>query len=413
MLKLQHHERQQLLKIMQEWLTVDLSQEHSTQLFGGMSGTTVMRITPQLRMAANGNRHAIQGETDDYRLPAFGSAIVKYGKWAPLAHEYGVYRQLPAPHRHAFAQIITAPLEVTAHNGERYGYLLVEDLADYASLQEQLVKSKAGLSSIQGNQLVDFLQQIYQLPHHGEQAKNQIYKLYIAPMYHSLHRLKMYGDYLLNFATEYEALSTQLAMLSAHSNRFGPVPTTVMHGDLNLSNVMMAAADRKLVSRSATRFRLIDLEKFTWGGDIAYDIGELVVDLEQLWSNQHLTPTILDLATLLEQRFTAQAETRGDRTFAARLVLAKARSLLKLIELWVRRLVPQLQHQANPKSTEPAQQHKELNSTSTKVQANLGAVTHLLRQAGRSQAKVAPRSPRTKQWLASSRATHCSVVAYG
>ena len=412
MLNLQHHERQQLLKTMQEWITVDLSQEHSTQLFGGMSGTTVMRITPQLRMAANGSQPPVHGEPDNYRLPAFGSAIVKYGKLVPLAHEYGVYHQLPAPQRHAFAQIITAPREVEARNGERYGYLLLEDLADHASLHERLLSSNAGLNGTQGKQLADFLQQLYQIPHQGEQPKNQIYKLYIAPMYHSLHRLKMYGDYLLNFAAEYEALSTQLAMLSAHSNRFGPVPTTVMHGDLNLNNVMIAAADRNVANRNATRFRLIDLEKFTWGGDMAYDIGELVVDLEYLWSTQQPTPAILDLAALLEQRFTAQAEARGDRTFAARFVLAKARSLLKLIELWVRHLVPQLQ-QGNAKNTASAQLRKEANGTSTKIQANLAAVIQLLRQLGRPPAKGYTLSHKAKQGLDRSRVTHCRVVACG
>lgn len=408
MLNLQHHERQQLLKTMQEWLTIDLSQEHSTQLFGGMSGTTVMRITPQLRMAANGSRHVVHGETDNYRLPTFGSAIVKYGTLAPLAHEYSVYRHLPVTHRHFFAQIITAPMEVEARTSERHGYLLLEDLADHTSLQERLLSSSAGLSGTQSNQLVDFLQQIYQIPHQGEQTKNQIYKLYIAPMYHSLHRLKLYGDYLLNFAVEYETLSTQLAMLSAHSKRFEPVPTTVMHGDLNLNNVMIAAASQK----GATRFRLIDLEKFTWAGDMAYDIGELVVDLEDLWNAHRLAPAILDLAAMLEKRFTAYAEAQGDRTFAARLVLAKARSRLKLIELWVRHLVPQLQNQDNLKNAAPAQQRKELSCTSTKVQANLGAVIHLLRHTGRSQTKRAPLSHRAKQWSDSSHATYCCGVAY-
>jgi hypothetical protein len=112
-------------------------------------------------------------------------------------------------------------------------------------------------------------------------------------------------------------------------------PITCMHGDLHTRNIMV----RRLKQRENTErdseldFKLIDLEKFRRNGDAAHDVGELLVDLELLRAPRNVAAErdpILPLIKAVQETYQRFAQERDDSTFAIRVQLAQARSLIRI-----------------------------------------------------------------------------------
>jgi 5-methylthioribose kinase len=105
---------------------------------------------------------------------------------------------------------------------------------------------------------------------------------------------------------------------------------TVMHGDLNIRNIMTRG---KQSITTEPRFRLIDINRFSRIGDVAYDIGELLVDLDQVSKHKDFAEIGRETNELIEAAFQKFMNERADATYEIRLLLSKARSLLKLTQL--------------------------------------------------------------------------------
>lgn len=160
--------------------------------------------------------------------------------------------------------------------------------------------------------------------------------LYLAPISRSLARLRFVYQQAALPAVPTGAIEQQIAKLTNLHAVLEPIPPSFMHGDLNLGNIMVQGEPG---DRRPLRFRLIDLDKFTRAGDLAIDIGELVVELEHSPFASTPWPGRCKLSRPLEIHFTQVALANADVRFPLRLALAKARSLLKLTELYARQIM--------------------------------------------------------------------------
>jgi Phosphotransferase enzyme family len=332
MLLLSEHERDLLLQIVRSWLTIDWNHVHSTQLLGGMSGATIARLMvqwPQTALAGNG--------ASAHFPPGFGSTILKLGRQVMLDQERRAYMQIPTGYQHYFAGSLMEPHPIAVINEEAYGLLLIEDLVGYGTLQEALRTAEPFFIVGLTEQLLVFIGRVYKIPTNHADHHPLLNSLYINPIRHSLHKLAQSQHALLDFAEVAAAIQEQLHFIITRGERFLHFPRTVMHGDLNLHNIMLREARPEM---GDIDFRLIDLDKFKLVGDCAYDLGELLVDIERLHADHTLPDAVLQMGWTVEEAFQQMAKQNQDWSFHARLSLAKARSLLKLIELSVQRVLP-------------------------------------------------------------------------
>jgi tetratricopeptide (TPR) repeat protein len=95
---------------------------------------------------------------------------------------------------------------------------------------------------------------------------------------------------------------------------------TLMHGDLNLRNIMIG-----LEEDDSVNLKLIDIDKLTLDGDYAYDVGELIVDLDIQVGKVY--------SRYVEQKFEDFAKEESDESFTSRLTIGKINSLLKLAKI--------------------------------------------------------------------------------
>src|SRR4029079_17153781 len=123
--------------------------------------------------------------------------------------------------------------------------------------------------------------------------------------------------------------------LVRHQLELEDFPLACMHGDLHTRNIMVRRLKR---SENPERdneidFKLIDLEKFRRSGDAALDAGELLVDLEILRATRNNDPARDPHAALIhavEQTYADFAAEREDKTFAIRMQLGQARSIIRI-----------------------------------------------------------------------------------
>lgn len=336
-LQLLEPEHSQLLELIRSCLTIDWQPEQSYPLTGGMSGATVMRLSVKWQTAA---------ETlfQPYSIASthVGSTVVKVGDWAVLARAEAAYAKIPLNYQHYFARIISGP-----HRLQRASeaYLLEEDLTNYITLCDALAVLDATFQKALREQFLTFLHRFYGMPSaekREEQAgANHIEWLYLSPMEQTLQRLEAVERHLLTPTNTLATLQTQLAQLRKCYGRLTTIPLTVMHGDLHLRNIMLNEIRPEL---GDIDFRLIDLDHFRHVGDKAYDLGELLVDLEMCAMFEMLPMESLRLSRSLEAEFCRDAHEKREHTFQSRLALGKARSCLKLLEVEVmqilRRILP-------------------------------------------------------------------------
>jgi hypothetical protein len=326
-------EKKRLQEVLKSWLNLDWGEEDQERLAGGYSGATVLRIRPKLRIPADNG-----GGYQEASIPHLETVIIKYGKKANFDAERQNYASIPTEYRHHFAAI-----PQKAHNdvweGEVYEYLVIEDLIGYRTLQEVLFPtSHAGFRKYVAQRLGEFLSVLYSMPPTTRKTAGMLRSLYITPMFHSLdailefaHRTDTLDEEELRLIHELDRYLDRLVAKSAHLERF---PLCVMHGDLNIRNILF---NGRQVEGADVRFRLIDLDKFTRAGDVACDIGEFIIDMQVVAKTQDYSINILDMCDMLEQAFCLRAQERNDPLFGLRLDISKARSLLKFVEIQAKR----------------------------------------------------------------------------
>ncbi|MEZ4730493.1 MAG: phosphotransferase [Caldilineaceae bacterium] len=335
-LQLLEHEEARLLDLLRTQLVIDWDQTRSHPLLGGLSGATVTRLAFawQNTTPANRTREHLRPTNQDFTAAGVTSTVLKTGELAALTKEVAAYAQIPEEYQHYFGRIVSGP---HATDDATKAYLLLEDLAGYVTLQEALCTGDQ--SSIAGivEQLQTFLQRVYAIPIGiGEQSTN-IDQIYLAPICRSWRKLARYRPYLLGFDAIGSTVERQLAALYQYRSLLNTFPRTIMHGDLHLRNIMV----REIRPETGDLdFRLIDLEKFHTAGDLAHDIGELSMALANLCHTTGWSASLQWISPTIETTMTKALRQRGDYTFPARLELAKVRSLLKVMELDLKRLIP-------------------------------------------------------------------------
>ncbi len=319
-----------LLNQLRAWLTIDWQPDKSHPLLGGMSGAVVTRLTMKWETSAPTLTHqATRSATP------VGSTVVKVGALTALMQEKAAFAQIPVHYQRYFSRILSGPHRLEQ---EQMAYLLLEDLAGYRTLYDALCCADESVLSAITEQLVAFLQRFYQMPISAEREVEVaafIESLYLCPMVRSLQKLEQCRHYLLDFADNYTAIQAQLVRLRRGIVDLEQPPCTVMHGDLHLRNIMLCEVRAET---GDIDFRLIDLDKFSDSGDLAYDIGKLLVDLEVGTAAGQLPSHTVQLSQTLEAAVHRAAPKRADRSFALRLSLAKAYSQLRVIELYVKQL---------------------------------------------------------------------------
>lgn len=335
-LQLLEHEQHKILERIRSWLTLDLRPQHSHPISGGESGATLSRLSVkwQEQMAPSADNLPNMATT-------VGSAVIKVDTMSTLHRTQQAYQSIHPDYQHYVARVISGPHSLEE---EEQGYLLLEDLAAYKTLHTILCDGDHRFLCALYDQFVAFLQRFYTMPTVkeplGESGIQLVDRLYFAPIQRSLAKLQRYRSYLIGFHDHVQAIQTHCAALRAHLATEAAPPRTVMHGDLHLRNVMLTEIRSEL---GDIDFRLIDLDRFDrHSGDSAYDLGELLTDIDIRTADGELPIDALGLHQRLRDAFCQAASHSADSSFQQRLALAQARSLLKLTELQVENLVTKL-----------------------------------------------------------------------
>lgn len=317
-------ERRRLQRVVREWLTIEWSDDDQERLGGGYSGATVVRVKPKLWIPADtaGNYYTTS-------LPNLESAIIKYGRKAELDRERFNFQSVPPEFRSMFASIPSKAYKEIVDD-EVYEYLVIEDLMGFKTLQETLPLCTEEFRDYLSARLVEFLRLLYTMPINPLETTGMIRHLYITPMFRSLETIHKLKQRVSSLGVEDFAALEALQALIGVSQVLDDFPPTVMHGDLNIRNVLLHG---RQVTESELRFRLIDMDKFSRCGDFAYDIGEIVIDNENVCQANGFATAMLAMGEHLSKSFEYYAQTRSDFGYPVRFDLAKARSLLKIAEI--------------------------------------------------------------------------------
>lgn len=317
-------ERRRLQRVVKEWLTIDWEDKDQERLGGGYSGAAVMRIKPKLRIPAD-----TAGGFHEIALPNLDSAIIKFGRKADLDRERLNFQSIPPEFRNMFASIPSKAYKEIVED-EVYEYLVIEDLMGFKTLQEVLPGCTPEFRERLTSRLAEFLSRLYTMPIIPLETTGMIRHLYVTPMFRSLetiHQLKQRISSLEH--DDFHALEALQIFIGA-SQELDKFPPTVMHGDLNIRNVLVYG---RQVPDAELRFRLIDMDKFSRSGDFAYDIGEIVVDNEYVCRSNRFSREMLSMSESISNTFAYYAQTRSDSGYLIRFDLAKARSLLKIADI--------------------------------------------------------------------------------
>jgi aminoglycoside phosphotransferase (APT) family kinase protein len=316
-------EKLRLQRVIKEWMNVDWANEDAEKLGGGLSGATVVRIRPRLRIPSD----AADGYVS-VPVPHIDSIIVKYARKTDLDRERRSYASIPPEFR-----TVAAAIPSRAHNevvgDEVLEYLVIEDLRGYRTMQEILPRSSQDFRAFLASRMAEFLKFFYSMPSTPAPTVGATRKMYLTPIYRSLDIIQTLKERMGRVdEADREALDCLRRLLDA-ADILDNFPHTVMHGDLNSRNLLVHG---RMEPGSELHFKLIDLDAFTRSGDMAYDLGEFVADVEEVFRKHHEEAS-RELRSMVAAAFEQYASDRGDARFVLRFHLAKARSLLKLSEI--------------------------------------------------------------------------------
>lgn len=317
-------EKQRLQDVLKEWLTIDWDDTGLEPLSGGYSGATVVRVRPVLKIpgATAEGYHSV-------RIPYLDSVIVKYGQKVDLDKERENYASIPPDFRHLVASIPSQPSKRVIDD-QVLDYLVIEDLIGYRTVEEILRRCTGEFQDYLLPRLIDFLEHFYRMPSASLNSAGMTRHLYFGPMYRSIETIHQFKHGVTGLDSEDYAVLEALYELTRSSDSADSFHPTVMHGDLNIRNILVHGRQSP---GAELRFRLIDLETFTRSGDFAYDIGEFSMDIEESVREKRIPARAREVAKQTVLAFEGFARSRDDGLFGARYVVASARSLIKLIEL--------------------------------------------------------------------------------
>ena len=351
---------------LRKWLRVEVENQ-PRPLYLGWSGANVVRIDPEIFYPTDVDKEAVLTH----------SLIVKYGLVSDIDKERSNYRTLPDNLQDYFVRIP----EETHIDEANQAFVIMEDLEDYETLYEAFPILLRGQTTL-AEQLADFLMEIHQLDHNDlKYAYNtHIGELYILPMLDYVGRIFTHiqsnkllpGDegHLSDIQAQTVHLLSQILQLQHQIKRF---PLTFMHGDLHSRNIMVQYNRRARQSWGKVQFdfKLIDLESLRPDGDVAYDVGELLVDLRMIGDydliqgriDRQMSDSLLAIREGLQQIYIEHAHTEGDESFETRLNLAQALAYIRVAKGVSKRSGESLIQQNFQKAGDNAQESVALTET--------------------------------------------------
>ena len=316
--------KKRLQNVLQNWLSIDWNDEDCVRLAGGYTSASVLRVRPKLRIPSD--------DADGYTetsIPHLDSTIIKFGRKAGVDQERRNYSSIPPEYRHYFAAI-PEKSHVEVIDNEVTEYLVIEDLLGYRTLQEIVPHCRPEFRQHLTTRLIDFLLALYAMPVIPRRTVSMVRHLYATPMFRSLETIHEYIQQFGELSEEDRDSVGLIEDITSKGDALESFPQTFMHGDLNIRNILVHG---KQSETAEIRFRLIDLDELSRSGDLAFDIGEFVVDTWHVYHKYGLPSSVCEMSREVESKFCSDASERGDAMFRPRLDLAKARSLLKLAEI--------------------------------------------------------------------------------
>ncbi|HEU5440423.1 MAG TPA: phosphotransferase [Ktedonobacterales bacterium] len=305
------------------------------------------------------------------------SVIIKRSTSDAFSRATSNYQQLPPALRRFFvrqpeaSQVRTSGANDgigTASNGTAY-YLTMEDLAEMETFeqlmngfdQRAMADQHARLIRAAADRIAETVSALFRETQRGPSdfPGTQVARLYLASIDGKLARAIQRAPWLKTplegcavGEARYRPFEQYLASITRHMADLQPRALGLTHGDLHPRNIMMDTA--------CTHLKLIDLDKLTWMGDYAADLGNLLADVcifrrlatperefglraDQITFARNAEGTLLDNtfaypaigrpATVLWQqhlleRAAAFADQLDDRTWRPRLWLAAATALV-------------------------------------------------------------------------------------
>ncbi|MEZ4669511.1 MAG: hypothetical protein R3E39_16530 [Anaerolineae bacterium] len=321
-------------KALKNWIRVDL-EKLPEPLRLGMSDSNVVRIHPFIA-------NPMQPEDDSFKLniPNADSLIVKYGPIEEIDLERDNYARLPPAIRDCFVNI---PQPSFVDNDRRRAFVIMADLNRYRTLSDALNKVPQ-IHEALTHELGTFLVRVHMGEGHGRRTVQEglLLQLYLLPMQQHVRRIFSYvlenrlldTDDNIKHANQLQRdLLDRIGHLVRYQLELEDFPIACMHGDLHSRNIMVRRLKQRREGEGEVDFKLIDLEKFRRVGDAALDAGELLVDLEILRATRNNDPARDPHAALIkavEQTYADFAAEREDSTFALRVRLGQARSLIRI-----------------------------------------------------------------------------------
>lgn len=331
-------ERQSIIRALREWFEIDLGKYSKLKL--GLSDAEVYRIEPHVSNRTEGDNNLLNNR----------SLVVKYGPVQEIEQERDNYRRLSSRMQEFFVAV--PDWSYTDERGQCY--IIMEDLHQYRTLFEnydQLLKPEyPRLLELLGQFLVDVHNG--DKPGPGYATRNHVRDIYILPLLQHIDNItdtmqlpsitqQMALDDIERFHEVEGHVSSMIGAVMQHQRHFEGFPLAFMHGDLHSRNIMIRVIeqDNRPQAELDLQFKLIDLESLRLDGDAAHDLGQFLVDLDLLQTNDvpNRTTITRDVAAKIERlrdhlkaAYRDFAQAQGDTTFDLRLELARARSLMRV-----------------------------------------------------------------------------------
>ncbi|MBC8172128.1 MAG: aminoglycoside phosphotransferase family protein, partial [Anaerolineae bacterium] len=193
-----------------------------------------------------------------------------------------------------------------------------------------------------GDQLGMFLCRM----HEGGMVKTELApKSLIRETY--LGKMLEYIDRIFNFVQRKETFSgneiteevqallfENIGKIIQYQQKLTSFPAAYMHGDLHLRNIMVRGLEgNKEQGNLGLTFKLIDLEFLRADGDAAFDLGQLIVDIDLVAHEEDRQvhfDAMMTLCSHINRCYSTLTPVRKDDTFDTRIELAKARALLRI-----------------------------------------------------------------------------------
>jgi hypothetical protein len=342
-------EAENIKRALREWIDVELSDHQELKL--GLSEANVVRIKPGVFNPMDDNK-------DDLLRT---SLIVKYGPVAEIDSERDNYSRLPGRIRGYFVSI---PAASYTDQARQLAFVIMQDLNHYQTLFEIYDRLLKPDNPRLGSLLSEFLLNIHrgdgEMPPYS--SHNHLRELYLLPMLQHLNYLAAHvqnrdiysEDHIGRFNHAEAQLSQCIAGVMQYQQQVQRFPVAYMHGDLHSRNIMIRTQQKQGGAPGVARpaefdFKLIDLESLRADGDAAHDAGQLIIDLNLLplttkkSLHRSVSGKLADLQHELVQAYLDFAHERGDESFLTRLMLAKARALLRIAKGRAKRTEKHLQ----------------------------------------------------------------------